>query len=318
MIINNDYRDLAVFTIAQDEPEFIHPWINHYKNHVADLKDIYVLVHSPAGPDGVPLRPEDLPAWQRAEALLAKHHGVTVVPVHHISAFDHQWLSKTVCRFQSFLLQSYDWVLFAEVDEFVFPTPDTSCTRKALLKYVREWSASNPSAIRATGFEVIHQDGEPSVPPERYSTGANFALTAGDLIESRHWLRPSHQYSKTLLARVPLQWSIGFHTVEGSMREIATGQASNSLTLIHLHKVDFEMALARRRRIQARKWSQIDIDNQWGWQNRIDTAAQLRAFWEQDIDTGALAEAGRLLPFPNDFRQALGSGSGAQANPVEA
>jgi len=305
MIRNNDYRDLAVFTIVQDEPEFIHSWTNHYKNHVADAGDIYVLVHSPTGLDGAPMRSAEMPEWQRAEALLTKHHGVVLIPVHHTSSFDHQWLSNTVCRFQAFLLQSYDWVLFAEIDEFVLPTPDTSSTHKTLLDYVRELGASPPPAVRATGFEVVQQDGEPSVPPENYNTGANVTLTAGELIDARHWWRPSAQYSKTLLNCTPMGWSIGFHTVEGAAKEIAVGQPSEALTLLHLHKVDFELALGRLRRSRARKWSQIDIENRLGWQNRIDNAAEFRAFWEQDIDTGKPAEAGRLLPIANGIKQAL-------------
>lgn len=305
VIRNNDYRDLAVFTIVQDEPEFIHPWINHYKNHVADAGDIYVLVHSPTGLDGAPMRSAEMLAWQRAEALLTKHHGVVVLPVHHTSAFDHQWLSDTVCRFQSFLLQSYDWVLFAEADEFVLPTPDTSSTRKTLLNYVRELGPSPPLAIRATGFEVIQQDGEHSVHPDNYNTGANVGLTAGELIDSRQWWRPSTLYSKTLLARTPMRWGLGFHTVEGSGRDIATGQPSDDLTLAHLHKVDFELALSRRQRIRARKWSQIDIENRMGWQNRIDNEAELRAFWALDIDTDRPAESGRLWPIANGIKQAL-------------
>ena len=305
MIRDDNYRDLAVFTIVQDEPEFIHPWINHYKSHVADAGDIYVLVHSPTGLDGAPMRSAEMVAWQRAEALLTKHHGVVHLPVHHTSAFDHQWLSDTVCRFQSFLLQSYDWVLFAEVDEFVLPTPGTSSTRETLLNYVRKLSPSPPPAVRATGFEVVQQDGEPSLPPDNYNTGTNVTLTAGELLEARHWWRRSALYSKTLLARTPIHWSTGFHTVEGSVGEIANGQPSDALTLVHLHKVDFEMALARRRRIRARKWSQIDIEKRAGWQNRIDNATELRAFWEQDIDTGRPAEASQLLSIANGIKQAL-------------
>jgi len=136
VIRNNDYRDLAVFTIVQDEPEFIHPWVNHYKKHVAEAGDVYVLVHPPTGPDGELMKSSEMPAWRRAEALLTEHHGVVLIPVHHTCAFDHQWLCDTVGRFQSFLLQSYDWVLFAEADEFVLPTPRSTPTRKTLLSYV--------------------------------------------------------------------------------------------------------------------------------------------------------------------------------------
>ena len=116
-----------MFTIVQEEPEFIHPWINHYKKHVADPADLYVLVHAPTPPEEAESEPPPATtAWSTAEALMVDHHGVTVVPVHHASAFDHYWLAATVSKFQSFLLQSYRWVLFAECDEFVLPAPCTT------------------------------------------------------------------------------------------------------------------------------------------------------------------------------------------------
>ena len=102
-----------------------------------------------------------------------------------------------------------------------------------------------------------------------------------------------------------MRWGIGFHTVEGIGNEIATGQPSDHLTLVHLHKVDFELALARQRRSRARKWSQIDIENREGWQNRIDDPAELRAFWELDIDTDRPADPGRLRPIANGIKQSL-------------
>ena len=98
MIRSADCRDLAIFTIAQDEPELIHPWVNHYKNHVSDAGDIYILVHPPTDTDGAPIHIAKMPEWERALTLLSKHHGVICVPVHHASAFDHQWLCETVHR----------------------------------------------------------------------------------------------------------------------------------------------------------------------------------------------------------------------------
>jgi hypothetical protein len=306
VIRNSDYRDLAIFTIVQDEPEYIHPWINHYKMHVADAADIFVLIHAPMRSDGTPMEAAEIPGWQRAEALLKPHHRVMTLPVHHMATFDHQWLSNTVFQFQSFLLQSYDWVLFTEVDEFVLPTPATSSVRESLLDYIRDFGVDAPLAVRATGFEVVQQEDEPPIPPDRYNTGGNVGLTAGNMLDARCWWRPSKVYSKTLLSRIPLRWAAGFHSVEGIGSDIAAGPSSDKLTLVHLHKVDFELALSRRRRILSRRWSQIDIDERWGWQNRIGTAVELHKFWELDIDTGRPAEPGQLRRIPSSIKQSLG------------
>jgi hypothetical protein len=185
-----------------------------------------------------------------------------------------------------------------------------SCQRHALRPRVKPCSATSlganpPPAVRATGYEVIQRDAEPPLPPDCYKTGANLTLTASDLIDARHWWRPSRQYSKTLLANTPLQWAAGFHTVTGSSSKIATRRPSDALTLIHLHKVDFDLALTRLQRTRARKWSRLDIERRRGWQNRIDNAAELRGFWELDVDTEQPAEAGRLLPIAGGIKQAL-------------
>jgi len=79
--LDKSKRDLAVFTIVQDEPEFIHPWINHYKKHVAETRDLYILVHPATAADGMPMTAEALPAWQRAQALMTGHrHGRSGAP----------------------------------------------------------------------------------------------------------------------------------------------------------------------------------------------------------------------------------------------
>jgi hypothetical protein len=297
---------LAICTIVQDEPEFIHAWVNHYKNHVADARDIYVLVHAPTNANGTPIAPEEIPEWRLAETLLITHHKVITIPVHHTLAFDHQWLADTVSCFYSFLLQSSRWVVFAEIDEFVFPMAgklSNGITR--LLDYVRQLTDSAAPAIRATGFEVIQQDGEPAVSPENYNSGANISLTAGELVTARNRWRSSELYSKTILGRTAMRWGAGFHRAEGCASEISVGKSADDLALVHLHRVDFGLALARLQRSRSRKWSQTDVENRLGWQNRLESAAELRAFWELDIDTGQLADPSRLLTIPDSIKQAL-------------
>ena len=304
-LVQNKDRRLAAFTIMQDEPEFVHAWINHYKKHVADPRDIYVLVHAPTRPDGQPMRSEELPAWHRALALVTEHHGVGVAAVHHSSAFDHAWLAETVGRFQSFLLQSYGWVLFAEADEFVLPMPDWSSSTRTLVDFVRDLGLTPPLAVRATGFEIVQQIGEPPVPPHLYCDGTNVNLSAGDLIDGCEFWYHSAQYSKTILANTSVRWQVGFHKTKGVVEEIADGPPSQFLALVHLHKADFDLALNRSRRSRARKWSQFDVEHRQGWQNRIDEVAELRAFWEKDSDTDNPLKPGRLTTIAPGIKEAL-------------
>jgi hypothetical protein len=303
MIRNRHYRDFAVFTIAQEEPEFIHPWVNHYKRHVADPGDIHVLVHAPTYPGGEP-SPSSA-AWDKALMLTREHHRVVTLPVHHAAAFDHQWLGKTVARFQSFLLQSYDWVLFAEIDEFIVPTPHPAMPQTTLLKFVQNIGQDHPSAVQAAGFEIVQQDDEPPLAPALYADGSNAELSIRDLLVDRRWWYPSQLYSKALLANAPMQWSVGFHHVEDIARDISIAQPARGLTLLHLHRLDFDLAMGRLRRSRARRWSQTDIDGGLGWQNRVEDE-KFRVFWKMHSDTGKPFEAGQLTLIPPDVRGALG------------
>jgi hypothetical protein len=296
MIRSPDHKDLAVFTIVQEEHEFIHPWINHFKRHLADPKDIHVLVHPPS--NAVQQSGSDAnPAWTLAQSLMRTHHGVTALQVHHASAFDHLWLAETIASFQAFLLQSYEWVLFAEIDEFVLPMSWGSEDPPSLLEFVRSLGPTPPPAVRATGFEIIEQDDEPPVPTDLYGDGRNASSTVGELIADRKWWYRSSQYSKTILANKPLRWEVGFHRVKGFAKEISLAEPSLALTLVHLHRADRELAWRRLRRSRSRKWSQYDVQNQWGVQNRWDDKT-FNAFWNSDADTNQPLQPGRLSPIP--------------------
>jgi hypothetical protein len=304
MAQTNEQRDLAVMTIVQDEPEFIHPWLNHYKGHVADSQDIFVLVHSRNRTEK-PVLVRDIDGWERAETALAGYHGVSTLPVHHASSFDHRWLLHTIECFFSFLLKSYKWVLFAEVDELVLPMPGVAPVGQTLLGLVRDRETDSSSAIRATGFEIVQQPGERSFPPALYRDGGNVTLSVAQMIQNRgSWYR-SELYSKTVLAKIPLTWDLGFHKSTGVAANVAHGAPTSDLVLVHLKKIDFELALNRSRRARAKNWSEFDVKAQLGWQNRIQDVEELRAFWEKDGDTERPFAPGRLEPIPPDLKRAL-------------
>ncbi|HMN85590.1 MAG TPA: hypothetical protein PKA74_06340 [Bauldia sp.] len=299
MTDSRETRDLAVMTIVQDEPEFIHPWVNHYRRHVADSRDLYVLLHVRPGGDG---RPSD--AWSTAEALLHSHHRVTVIPVHHASSFDHAWLVGTVEVAFALLLRSYTWVLFAEADEFVFPvapSPD-----RTLLDFVRRLPAEEPKVIRTTGIEILHLDPEPPLPASLYEDGSNAALTAAMLLADRNHCFDNPLYSKPLLANTRVRWEQGFHRAKLRATPIADVAPSPELVLLHLHKVDFDLALRRSRRARAKKWSATDLERGLGRHNRIAEVAEMRDFWERDGVTGQPLAPGQVKPLPDPVRRAIG------------
>jgi hypothetical protein len=258
-------RPLAVFTIAQDEREFLPKWLEHYSRHVP-TGDIFVLHHE------LPRQPTDVDrAWLRPQL---GHH---VVPAHHATSFDHAWLAGLAGRFQEFLLESYEWVLFAEADELIVPVDGT------LTDYVEAIDDRRVSSVRCDGYEVVHGVDEQPL------------QTARPWLMQRRWWYRSSLYSKVLLARRPLRWVPGFHAP--GCDSVPPPLPDDRLVLVHLKKIDFALAMARALRTASRVWPDRDVEARHGWQNRITTESEMRAYFETCVDTGEpVADLLREMP----------------------
>ncbi len=230
-------RNRAVFTVCQNEPLFLPVWLNYYTRHFAP-EDVYVLDHDST--DGSVAK-----AWRRFNP--------SVVQVHRGESFNHAWLRDTVQAFQRFLLQSYENVLFAEVDEIV--VPDLRAYPAGLSQYVQ--MSHLFSVVRCVGFDVVHQSKEPPL---------DWDLP---IMAQRSFMWSSALYSKPLLAKIPLAWGPGFHTLE-----VGSPPSDPDLMLIHLHRVDYDACLARHRSAADRTWSKEDLKQGLGYQNRITETAE--------------------------------------------
>lgn len=164
-------RSRAAFTIVQNEPVFLPLWLAHYRRYF-DPDDIYVLDHDST--DG-------------------STSGLTgtcnVLPVHRSASFDHDWLRSTAEQFQSFLLASYETVLYAEADEFIVAEPTR---HSGLDSYIEE--LRGPAAC-CTGYEVVHY---PSEQPLRLDS---------PILGQRQYWHSSARY--TTGRRWSLRWSLG-------------------------------------------------------------------------------------------------------------
>lgn len=232
-------RPRAAFTIVQNEPVYLPIWIGYYARFF-DAADLYVLDHDST--DG---------------SAAAQAGRARIVPIHRSRSFDHSWMKQTVEAFQSFLLQSYETVVFAEVDEFLVADP---ARYRDLGEYLERFEGI---AARATGYNVVHHEGEAPL---------DFARPI--LAQRRHW-HPAPMYNKRLIARAPLHWSIGFHD-EFNAPEATPDPA---LFLAHLHRVDFGYCLARHEASARRKWSEYDVQAMHGNQNRLVDPAQFRQWF---------------------------------------
>ena len=93
-------KKCAVFTIVKNENYFLPIWLKHYKKYFNN-SDIYVLDHQ--SNDGS-----------------TNNLDVNVIRIDYKLAFDHHWLVQTVQQQQTKLLEEYESVLFAEVDEIIY------------------------------------------------------------------------------------------------------------------------------------------------------------------------------------------------------
>lgn len=254
-------RERCVFTIAQNEKLFLPLWLGYYSHHF-EPADIFVLDHDST--DG-------------STAGLAGR--CNVVQVHHSTSFDHNWLKTTVEHFQSFLLGSYEAVLFAEADEFVMAHPERYA---GLADYIRRMPGP---VARCQGFDVVQDAAEPALRCDE------------PLLRQRAWWHPSPDYSKTLLAKTPLIWTRGFHDLQSR----PAPPPDPDLVLAHLHRVDYASCAARHEAAARRAWSAEDVAQGLGRQNMIFEPAAFRRWFYEEADS---RNAPRVQ-IPDMFRKAF-------------
>jgi hypothetical protein len=149
------------------------------------------------------------------------------------------------------------------VDEIVAPDPRTGDLGDYIDRFEGDF-------VTCRGYEILHM--RETEPP--------LDLGQPILRQRRHWyFNPS--YSKPLLARVPMHWYGGLHcTTDGQVRDDPT------LHLLHLHRVDYGLCLARHAQRTALPWNRRDMDEGWGYQNRITEAERFEWWFYNDSCSG--------------------------------
>jgi len=233
-------KQLAAFTIVQNEDFFLDIWVNYYSKTIPK-EDLYILNHNSA--------------TESSLASLDRHRkaGVNIVPVHRFFSFDHGWLRDTVQSFQSFLLQSYDVVAFAESDEILVPNPELH--PYGLNEYVsKRFAEPGLSLLRCVGLALDHDPAkEPSIDLSK------------PIFNQRGFWRYDTIYNKTLISKVSCKWDVGFHILNVPSQP----KVSNDLFLVHLHKLDYDMCKNKHREQVSRTWNPVDLAEGLGFHNRV-------------------------------------------------
>lgn len=238
-------RDMAVFTMQQDEPAFLPVWLRYY-TRAFEPQDVFVLDHW-------------VPATMNMTPQICARYGGNYFPVNNAQSFDHRWMLEIVKGFQRFLLLNYHSVLFAEVDELVV------CKTGPLRDFIER---NAEPVVRPMGLNVFHEPGESAL---------NFGAP---ILAQRRFGYVAPSYSKPLLGREPIEWSIGFHG--------ATKMPTVSSELIdcHLHRADFQYCLERHRRAGQRKFSEYDRNNGLGVQYYDNDPKSVAAWFYGGFDLG--------------------------------
>lgn len=189
----------AIFTIVKDEDYFLPIWMKYYSKYFSK-EDIYVLDHNTVGDS-------------------TKNLDCNLIRLNYGELFNHEWLLSTVRSNQIKLLEKYEIVVFAEVDEILFST------EKPLNIIINDFYHSDNQHITCMGYEIIQ-----NLKTEK-------ALQSSDSIAKnrKYWVRES-QYNKTLISKIPLDWVVGFHTTKNSTKN--STKIMDNFYMAHLHFVD--------------------------------------------------------------------------------
>jgi hypothetical protein len=201
--------------------------------------------------------------------------GFVRIPVTH-ETVDHTWMVRTIEAHQHELIERYDMVLATDVDEIVVPNPEWGTLGQYLDRFEEEW-------VNCLGYEILHlKDREGPLQLGR------------PILEQRGYWFANAAYDKPALATVPMTWEPGFHY------------------LIHLHRMDYEICLARHRWRRERSWNQRDLTAGWAVHNRITEHEEFeRWFYEDnswlDEQYGAVKEGSSIVveEIPAVWRNAL-------------
>ncbi len=234
----------AVITMVHDEPVFLPIWLRYYSRFFR-AEDIYVLDNEST--DGS-----------------TRQGGFVRIPVAH-DRVDHTWMVRTIEGLQHELLDRYDVVLVADVDEIVTPVPQWGTLGEYLDRFDEEW-------VNCLGYELLHVKGRE----------APLRLDEPILDQRRYWFA-NDAYDKAALATAPMTWRPGFHG-----RADFHFSLDPDLRMIHLHRMDYDICLERHRTRERRRWADQDEREGWAAHNRIiDDGEFDRWFYEDSYIEGA-------------------------------
>lgn len=255
-------KQAAVFTIVKNEKFFIPIWLNYYKKHF-EKKDIYILNH-------------------QSDDDSLKDVDVNIINIENDFFQDNNWLLNVTKSYQKKLLETYSQVLFTNIDEIIVPNKNKFPDLKTFIK------TNKQNVTRCVGREFLH-----FIHDEKNDFDQNKKITE----QRSFYYENNNVYSKTLLSKVSLDWTFGWHNVKNYSLE-----KDENLILFHLHRIDFLNCRNRHFNNTKRNWYKPDLEkNKWAWHFLIHDEKEFFK-WFYFIEGACILNAEKYY---NMFQEAL-------------
>jgi hypothetical protein len=208
-----------------------------------------------------------------------RRDGFVRIPARRDSV-DAIWTLETITALQHELMERYDVVVVTDVDEIVVPVPQHGTLGDYLDRFDEEW-------VNCLGYELLHvKDSEPPYDP------------SGPIMSQRHHWFANGAYDKAAVTTAPMTWRPGFHG-----RADFQYNMDPDLRLVHLHRMDYDLCLARHRSRQDRRWADVDEQNRWALHNRITDESDFERWFYEDSCFPGLEI--KLEPIPSPWHGAF-------------
>jgi hypothetical protein len=210
-----------------------------------------------------------------------------VIDVFHEQSYDPLHMLKLAKHYQSFLLNSFDSVFFCAADELIIKDPAVPFSWLLI--------QSRFGTLRCRGYNLIDP-----------MTDQPFDVTK-PLFEQRQQLEESARYSKVIGGNTRTYWHPGFFTAANFSN--AATPADDYLCLVHLHKMDLDLARERHADRGARHWEESMVDNPLYRHNHVSAQETLSALFRYSTDDIAFLRNPprpiRLAPATGFVKEAL-------------
>jgi len=242
---NIEKKKCAIFTMVRDEKVFLPIWLKYYSKYF-NGKDIYIIDHE---------------TKDNSIEECKKHYKFNLKKVNNPFLFPRKFRQETIRNMQEELLKSYQYVLFTDIDEIIIPNLEKF---KDLKDYLTKFKKD---CVRCNGFELIH------IKNKELEIDLNKSI-----LSQRNFWYQNILYSKPLLSNKLLNWCAGFHN-EGPND---SNTIDKELYLLHLHKMDLNLALEKHIRIAKMKRNESKNDYEGGPHNKIDNKNELEQWFYKE------------------------------------